>query len=276
MTKIAHISDLHFSKIHFHPSIFFSKRLLGMLNLLLNRRKKYKTDKLNELIPIFKDQKINYTFISGDITTTSDEKEFILGKEFVDEILKNDIKILIIPGNHDAYTKSSYKKKLFYNYFENENLKNDKLHSFDLDNNWHYIGLDCSISTFLLSSNGYFSKDLENKLNELLLSLPDKKIIIVNHFPANRITTFRKRLIRDTHLKKLLKKHKNIKLYLYGHTHNYKIEKEDDMPYMLCPGSASHINGSMNILSLNETNVLITKYIYKNSWIKEKEKTLEI
>jgi predicted phosphodiesterase len=276
MTKIAHISDLHFSKLYFHPAIFFSKRLLGMVNLLLNRKKKYNTNKLNELISLFNDEKIDYTFISGDISTTAHKKEFILGKAFVNEILKNDIKALIIPGNHDTYTKSSYKKKLFYNYFENDSLKNDQILSYSLDNNWQYIGLDCSIATFLLYSTGYFSKELEKKLDNLLLNLKDKKVIIVNHFPANRITTFRKRLIRDTYLKKLLKKHKNIKLYLYGHTHKYKIEKEENMPYMICPGSASYINGSINILSLNDKNISVTKYSYFDKWIKDKEELLEI
>ncbi|NGX56413.1 MAG: 3',5'-cyclic adenosine monophosphate phosphodiesterase CpdA [Candidatus Anoxychlamydiales bacterium] len=277
MIKIAHISDLHFSKLSFHPKIFFSKRFVGMTNLFFNRKRKYKTNKLSNLPVLFKKEDIDYAFISGDITTTSHESEFILGKNFVDSILQNDIKTYLIPGNHDCYTKSAYKKKLFYKYFENESLRNNNIESLPLENNWHYIGLDCSISTFLLSSSGCFSKDLENKLNKLLNTLEDKKVILVNHFPASRITTYRKRLIRDSFLKELLKKHKNIKLYLYGHTHKYKIEKEKDLPYMICSGCASHIDGTFNIFSLNDNSIEVNKYAFKNdTWIKEKDQILEI
>ena len=80
MIRIAHISDLHFSKFSLSPAQFFSKQWLGNMNLLFNRSNQYLNERPFSLIPEFKDKGITHVIISGDLTTTSTPQEYKIAK----------------------------------------------------------------------------------------------------------------------------------------------------------------------------------------------------
>ena len=280
MIRLAHISDLHFSIIKLGFKDLFSKRFIGILNLLINRKKNYSQKPLYSLHSLFETMDIDHVLISGDLTSTSLNEEFIEAKNFVQKLNS----YLIIPGNHDKYTKKSHKTNRFYNYFKTDdslfskNLKKDGIEIKELKDNWYYIGLDSCIATSYLSSSGYFSKKLEKDLLEVLETMKDKKIIIANHFPLISNNSKRKTLHRKEALIELIKKHPNVKLYLYGHTHNFSIKKEKDMPYMICPGCACDINfGSFNILEIENDILDITTYKWLNqTWNINNKTTLNL
>ncbi len=271
MTKLAHISDLHFSKITINPRFLLSKRFIGIGNLILNRKKSYNTQKLKTIPSFFKEKKVNFVAITGDLTSTSMHVEFKKAKNFINQFNKNEIKTLIVPGNHDVYTKKSHKEKRFYDFFKTITLKTHGIESHSIDDNWHYIGLDSCIPTSLFACSGLFSENIEKNLIKELDILPkDKNILIINHFPILHKTSDRKILKRREALKNILKKYPNIKLYLHGHTHLHNIiEKKEDLPLMVCSGCVSHKNASFNILNLTKHTVSIEKYTYNNKWKKE-------
>lgn len=272
--KIAHLSDLHFSKIIFHPKIFFSKRFVGIFNLILNRKKLYKEAHLYELPKLLKNLKVDYLFITGDLTSTSLKKEFKKAKKFIEEFDK-DIQVFIIPGNHDHYTKKAFKQKTFYEFFNRKNvhllktLKNEKIEAYELSKKWYYIGLDTCIPTHLFACSGLFSKDLEKHLIDLLENIPkSKNIILINHFPIIHEAQNRKILKRREVLFDIIKRYSNIKLYLHGHTHTWSMEKIDKAPLMLGSGCVSYKkNASFNILEIEDTKCSIINYLWKkDSW----------
>jgi 3',5'-cyclic AMP phosphodiesterase CpdA len=277
MLKIAHLSDLHFSKIHLNLSIFLSKRFIGIFNLLINRRKAYCQKPLYDLPQLFKYLGVKNIFITGDLTSTSLEKEFEKAKHFIDSFDKS-CRFTIIPGNHDQYTKAAYKQGLFYKFFKNNFGLNDKrIEVFSLSDKWQYIGLDTCLPTHLFACSGLFSEDLEKRLIETLEKIPkDKNILLVNHFPIIHDVAKRKILKRREFLNKILKKYSNIKLYLHGHTHICSIKKEKNLPYMICSGCATYAkNASFNILELEDNSCTIITYIWRNtSW--QKDKTTQI
>ncbi|KKL46931.1 hypothetical protein LCGC14_2340670 [marine sediment metagenome] len=82
MFKIAQISDLHFSKFSFKLKDIFSKRFIGMINLLVNRKKSYVSLHLKKLPEVFSTLNLDYVFISGDLTSTSLPKEFEKAKTY--------------------------------------------------------------------------------------------------------------------------------------------------------------------------------------------------
>ena len=84
MYKIAHISDLHISRITYNISQFFSKRFVGNFNLLLKRKKNFKEEILKELYEIFEKEKIDCIIVSGDLSSTSLKREFEEGRKFFD------------------------------------------------------------------------------------------------------------------------------------------------------------------------------------------------
>lgn len=280
MLKIAHISDLHLWKWYFHWSQFFSKRWLGNLNMLLFRKRSYKKDQIFQLVDIFKELKLDYLIVSGDISSTSLEDEFKMGREFFDKI--KDVKILFLPGNHDNYTKEAQKDKLFYKYFENQgskySLKEDKVEIHQMKDGWWYLGIDCTLATNLLSSRGLFSKKIEKNINRAIEAIPKgDAIIFANHYPF-RSDKLRKGLIGKERLKRLLKNHPNIKIYLQGHTHKHKIQdlRKYNLPLILDSGSIAHNTlGRWNLLEIQERTCKISVYGWKGGWKKNSEKQVD-
>lgn len=286
--KIAHISDLHLSKITFHPKQFLSKRWVGNINVILSRKKTFKEAQLLLLAEIFEKENIDYLFITGDISSTSQKKEF----EGAKTILKSfkNLKIIAVPGNHDHYTKKAHKNKTFYDYFsfsgiknleKEKTLKKDGVQAFFLKDSLWAIGLDTALATPLISSKGYFSKKIEENLLDILEKIPkDNYIIIFNHFPFQSSEGRLKKLTRGNILEKILKNFPNIILFLHGHTHKHSIRDLRDLhlPIVVDSGSASHTKlGRWNLLQIEKKKIKISVYHWKHqSWEKGAQKSYDL
>ena len=274
MIKIAHLSDLHFSHFSWSLSQFFSKRWLGNLNLLLNRSKQHESALLFSLIPLFKEKKITHAIISGDLTTTSSDQEYQMAKAFVSSLHKIGIEVFLIPGNHDHYTKKSYKDKRFYTYFPSPrrgsfSLSDHGVTSLPLKGGWHLVLMDTTYASSLISSNGCFSESLEQNLKHLLSNIPlEKPVILVNHFPFFQYDLPRRRLLRGKALEKVIAAHPNIQIYLHGHTHSRIVAdlRSNHLPLILNSGATSHKNGSWNEMHLGENTLDLIVHQWENEW----------
>jgi 3',5'-cyclic AMP phosphodiesterase CpdA len=264
--RIAHISDLHFSKPTCSPFQFLSKRWIGNLNLIFSRQKNFETERLKYLVEIFKEHKVDHVVISGDLSTTSLEQEFKEASAFIEQLKAAGMNVFTLPGNHDHYTKKAYKNKLFYHFFDcnysledspiySYNLKKHKLAAKYLGNKWWLIVLDTAVATSLVSSRGHFSEELENNLKEALLLIPaGHQIILANHFPFFDQESPRKTLARSGDLRALLQKFPNIKLYLHGHTHRHCLAdlRASGLPIISDSGSTSHrVRGAWNLIDIS-------------------------
>ena len=276
--RIAHLSDLHFSKFSLSPLQFFSKRWLGNLNFLLFRRKEHELERLKSLPSLFKKLNISYVVISGDLSTTSQASEFEMAKQFIESLRDLNIGIFTIPGNHDHYTKSAFRKKQFYSFFNSSfgacpfNLKDHGVTATPLEEGWWLIALDTALSTSLYLSTGYFSEEIERCLRETLNSIPkDQKIILLNHFPLFEMDHPRKRLRRASHLLDLLLHTPSVQLYLHGHTHRHCIAdlRKNGLPIILDAGSTTEVKtGGWHLIDLNKDQVEIQKYRYtEGEWV---------
>lgn len=274
MMKIAHISDLHFSRFSPSPTQFFSKRWLGNLNLLLNRAKEYVNERPFSLIPIFKEKGITHVIISGDLTTTSSPKEYAIAEEFVTALKDAGMTVFMIPGNHDHYTKKADQTKIFYESFPSPRRKPFSLSAhgvttLPLTEGWHLILMDTTYASSLVSSNGFFSPVIEQNLKKLLKRInPEENIILVNHFPFFQHDTPRRRLIRGEKLQEIIASHPNVQLYLHGHTHRRTIAdlRPNNLPLILDSGSTGHRKGSWNELHLNATSLDLTVHKWDEEW----------
>ncbi len=274
MIKIAHISDLHFSKFSPSPVQFFSKRWLGNLNLLLNRAKEYVNERPFSLIPTFKEKGITHVIISGDLTTTSSKQEYKIAKEFVDSLKNEGMTVFTIPGNHDHYTKKTDQTKAFYENFPSPkrtlfSLSEHGVTSLPLTDGWHLVLMDTTYASSLISSNGFFSPVIEQNLKKLLTKInPEENILLVNHFPFFQHDTPRRRLIRGEKLREVIASHPDIQIYLHGHTHRRTIDdlRPNGLPLILDSGSTGHKSGSWNALELSTTTLNLTVHKWKEKW----------
>jgi 3',5'-cyclic AMP phosphodiesterase CpdA len=264
--RIAHLSDLHFSHATLSLTQFFSKRWIGNGNLIFSRKKAYDGALLSSLPELFQKLKIDTIVISGDLTTTSQKKEFAKAAAFIRKIEEKGIPVLVVPGNHDHYTRCAYKNKTFYEFFPASysskkegifafNLKDHGLAAKELAPGWWIIALDTALATSLISSRGLFSEQLENTLTQALSLIPKKdSVIILNHFPLFDNDGVRKELIRSASLRKLIQNSPQVKLYLNGHTHRHCIAdlRPNHFPIVLDSGStANRKTGSWNLIDVS-------------------------
>lgn len=281
--RIAHISDLHFSKISFGLSQLFSKRCIGNLNLIFHRARVYKNDTPFTLVDAFKQQAVTHVLISGDVSTTSSKEEFQIAKQLVQAFQKEHISVLIIPGNHDTYTKHSYKKQLFYQYFEDTfdlslgfSLKKHKVSGLALGEHWWIVRIDSTYPSAFYHSTGLYTEMHDKNLRLLLESIPkEDSIIVMNHFPLFHHEHPRRIMYGAELLRTTLSLYPNIKFYLHGHTHRQCIAdlRGNHLPIIIDSGSASHIKrGSWSRLEIYRSSCSIDMFIpdKNNLWTSEK------
>lgn len=278
--RLAHISDLHFSKPSWNPFQFCSKRWLGNLNYLLSRKNALKPENLTTLFPVFHEYKVDAVLITGDLTSTSHEEEFSLAKQFIDSLQLEKFNVFTLPGNHDQYTKKAYRNQLFYQFFNTHyspsndsltslSLKENKMTAAHLGHGWWLLALDTAIATSLISSNGYFSPNLEQTLEKALKEIPsDHHVILLNHFPIFSNESSRKSLIRKEALKNLLERFPQVKLFLHGHTHRHTIAdlRSSSLPIFLDSGStARREGGTWNLIEMNSSGCDVEVFKSRNS-----------
>ena len=96
--KILHTSDLHLGKNLSEESFFEDQKYI-----------------LNEIIKIVKEKDIKIVMIPGDIYDKSipSSEASMLFDNFLTQLSKLDIKVLITSGNHDSNERLSYGSKIF-------------------------------------------------------------------------------------------------------------------------------------------------------------------
>jgi 3',5'-cyclic AMP phosphodiesterase CpdA len=283
---IAHISDLHYAKLSWSPSQFFSKHWIGNLNLLASRKNDYIQEHLEPLPDLFKTLGTELVIISGDLSTTSQHAEFECAAAFIQSIRGKGIEVMAVPGNHDQYTKKAHKNQWFYDYFDRSfsqgngpidafSLKEHGVAAKSLKGGWWVVALDTALATSLFSSRGLFSEAVESKLQELLKLIPDdNRVILVNHFPFFQNDMPRVRLDRGKALEAVIRSCPKIKFYLHGHSHRHTIAdlRADGLPIICDSGSAPHREkGTWNLLELAPRGCSIDVFKWKDKWQKERK-----
>lgn len=281
--RIAHISDLHFSKITWNPTQFLSKRWIGNMNLLFNRRKSFQVERLSFFSEWLKKNPVDQITVTGDLSTTGRNIEFSEAKKWLQTLQDQKMSLLLVPGNHDHYTKKGYEAKTFYQYFSNSSpqffsLKEFGVEAAPLFHDFWYVALDTCLSTSLFSSRGLFSRKLEKKLQEVLLLLPKQaKVMLVTHYPFLCNDPVTHSLQRREHLQKILKKNPQIFLYLHGHTHRSCLAdlRSQKLPILLDAGSLTYYKrSSFNLLTFHEKKLEVTGWERKeDQWIPFKEQS---
>lgn len=258
--RIAHISDLHFSKVCLNPLQIFSKRILGNANLLLKRGRIYLNEKPFSLLDLFVERGVTDVFISGDLTTTSQKSEYKLARQFIFALQDRGLRVTAIPGNHDHYTRGALRRRAFYQ----EIPKEARCHVFPLQEDLWVVALDTTMYTPFVDATGYFTEEIEAELKGTLQGVPKKaKILMMNHFPFFNHDKHKRRLIGGDRLEQLLRETPNVLFYLHGHTHRRTLAdlRADNLPIVLDSGSVSHAHhGSWNLIEIKEGSAKVQVY----------------
>jgi len=116
--RLAHITDPHFRSLSgAFPSIFWGKRALGGLNILVNRRRKHRMELLERLGEHLREQKVDHVALTGDVGNVSLEGEWQAGRSWMEKYAGKPDRVTVIPGNHDAYVRDVVESSAFERFF---------------------------------------------------------------------------------------------------------------------------------------------------------------
>lgn len=102
--RALHVGDLHFWSLPHSPVQLLSKRLLGVANLVLKRRRQFRQERAPDLVAGLLGRGADWALFSGDFTTTSLEPEFKSAGAALGPLLSAlPHRVCAVPGNHDRY-----------------------------------------------------------------------------------------------------------------------------------------------------------------------------
>ena len=166
-------------------------------------------------------------------------------EEAVQELMKRKHMLTAVVGNHEQYLLKGLPKK----------IHNGKitLSTIEIDNhNWNHIKLSQESKEFL--------KELDkSKIIEI-----EGKMIYITHYPQESNGTFKKH-IKNPNISenKELFKEIDADIFLYGHTHTYSVNNENDKWYINpgslgCPMTKNNI-AKAGILEINDGEVMFNQ-----------------
>src|SRR3954452_20682695 len=109
--RLIHVSDIHFWQFAFNPIHLLNKRLLGMGSLVVQRARKFRLERIGQVVERVLSLEPAHILITGALTTTALPAEFKVARRALAPWLTDPAKVTVIPGNHDRYTPGSHQAR---------------------------------------------------------------------------------------------------------------------------------------------------------------------
>jgi 3',5'-cyclic AMP phosphodiesterase CpdA len=181
--RILHFSDIHLGLGlgHIPLSDWASKRLAGGANLLRGRGKRFSAaaDKTRAMVRLAGELDTDLVLCTGDLTALATDAEFDAARSIFDPLM-GDRRFVVIPGNHDLYTRRDDREQRFTRRFASS-LESD-LPELCTDGPWPIVRLPAedvaviavnSARPILLASSGHVS---DAQIEGLRAALVDPRV----------------------------------------------------------------------------------------------------
>jgi 3',5'-cyclic AMP phosphodiesterase CpdA len=227
---LAHLSDPHLPPLP-KPALadLAGKRALGYLNWTRNRHKFHRRDVLDTLVSDLQTQVPDHIAVTGDLVNLALEAEFAPARTWLESVGAPD-RVTIIPGNHDAYVRSTRHRfaETFGHYLRGDDIAEENRHDNPQGNPFPFvrrrgplalIGVSSAVPTPPLMATGWLGSSQLDALGRLLPQLATEHVfrVLLIHHPL-RSDSRAKRLTDSPQLLALLKRH-GVELILHGHDH---------------------------------------------------------
>jgi len=102
--RLAHVTDPHFRSFEgARVGDFLGKRVVGTLNLMVNRRRSHKMDLLEAMGDDLRRERPDHLALTGDLSNVSLDGEWRAARRWIEALEAPEGTVTVIPGNHDAY-----------------------------------------------------------------------------------------------------------------------------------------------------------------------------
>lgn len=257
--KIIHFSDPHIGAFPDAFSAFFDKRLVGTLNYTFRRRFLHDTEYFRKAVEYILHEKPDVAVCTGDITSTGQPAEFETAVEILRPLIESEVvKLLYVPGNHDAYVNNARCRDALRNTFSILNANTPALESLPVKvtvKECDFILLNECRPTNIFLSSGTVTEKSSAEMEKLCSEEKHHPRILIGHFPLRKkypVTGFRHKIYDHGRVLELLNSGK-IDLSLCGHTHKYSAETDERGRGEITAGSVTRTK-DLNIIQYSSAS----------------------
>jgi 3',5'-cyclic AMP phosphodiesterase CpdA len=226
------VTDPHFrgSLAGVGPADFANKRVVGALNLVVNRTRKHKMQLLEAMRLDMRAQAPDHLALTGDLSNVSLPGEFRAALAWLDTCGLEPAAISVIPGNHDAYVEAVVASRDFERAFAP--YMTDDLHApepgpradypfVQIRNGIAFVGVSSSVPTGDLGAWGRIGDAQLARLEKALAApeLAGKTRVVLVHHPPVLHKQGEQRNLRDRAALAAVLERAGADLVLHGHDH---------------------------------------------------------
>jgi 3',5'-cyclic AMP phosphodiesterase CpdA len=230
--RLAHLSDPHIACLDdITGRDLVNKRLFGYLRWKLHRGAEHGRGVLSALTADLKQTRPDQIAVTGDLTHLGLSAEYKKARQWLQE-LGSPSQVTVIPGNHDAYVKSSWHQTMVHwtEYMtsdagrENDQKENHTkpiFPSLRIRGCVAIIGVSTARPSAPHLAVGTIGAEQLHRLATILAQTARKqlyRVVLIHHPPAPGTVNWRKRLTDAAMLQSLLKQY-GAELVLHGHAH---------------------------------------------------------
>lgn len=227
MFRLAHLSDIHLGPL---PEVrlreLLSKRITGYINWHRHRKINLDNGIIDALSSDMLAMKPDHIALSGDLVNLGLDREIEVAGLWLQSLGAPDY-ISVVPGNHDAYVRSSLRKacEAWGPYMRGDGdsgpVRPDSFPYLRIRGPIALIGLSSARATAPFMATGYFRERQARATAELLDRTREMglfRVLMIHHPPIQGATHPHKRLFGITRFQKMVWEH-GAELVLHGHTH---------------------------------------------------------
>jgi 3',5'-cyclic AMP phosphodiesterase CpdA len=272
--RIIHLSDIHVWRYEFNPIRLFGKRIVGMLELLRGRARRFRLERIVDVVERVKSLEPDHILITGDVTTTALPSEFRGARAALAELLADPERVTVVPGNHDRYTARSARRRKFETYFgefaPNRSYPWLRL----LDSDLAILGLDPTRPH--LTARGYLPPG-QLAQARMLLADPDRRprrLIVACHYPLSAPPYYEAELrfkrLKNAALVRSWLAEIGPHVYCCGHVHAAWAFSPPELPNQLCLNAGAplmrdatgfHLPGFLEI-ALSDEGLTVAHHVW--------------
>ena len=264
--RIIHFSDTHEPATLEHWHALFDKRLLGLMNSRLIRRRRYHASYLPAAIDYILKNPPDLVLFTGDATSCGQVGEFSRALKMFRPLLKRDIPFIYTPGNHDAYVKDRACRSALERFTRDMSRGERKLSDYPFAEDFplfRLLVIHCAQPFNPALSCGFMPPGTRQFLLNEAAKLDARPLICAGHFPLLKgasLLNSRRRLYGASGAAELLQDHV-IDLSLCGHIHHpYELLDRKGRGEIVA-GSLSRTGSMAEITYDSETDVFSVRRI---------------
>lgn len=223
--RIIHFSDTHQPAALEHWHALFDKRLIGLLNSNLIRRRRYEPSYLAAAVEYILKNPPDLVLFTGDATSCGQPGEFASSLRMFRPLLKSKIPFIYTPGNHDAYVPDRACRRALERFVCSMSRGEHPLDSYPFAVDFplfRLLVIHCARPFNPALSCGYMPPETRRFLLEEAARLDGRPVICAGHFPLlteSSLLNARRRLYGASGAAELLQD-RIIDLSLCGHIHH--------------------------------------------------------